>query len=108
MRILPTPPDPEKTPHATITVSLSGRSYQTLWLWNQRDRAWYFSLSTASGEPIALSVRVVLGAILNVGANRSVAPPHPILVLDVTGDKREPTLTSLGKNVQVVYMEPDA
>ncbi len=106
MKIIPTPPNPEKTPHAVITVSLSGRTYDMHWTWNERDRAWYWALASADVGMIVSGVRVVLGAVLNVGVPQALAPLYPIVVVDPTGKGLDPTLTTLGQNVKVVYTEP--
>jgi hypothetical protein len=106
MKLVPTPRAGH--PNTLVRVPLGGATYAIRWLWNQRDRAWTFSMWDPSGEPLAMGVRVVLGVDLlgAVGASDR-RPLYGIGIVDPSGKGQEPNRETLGSRIKAVYLEPD-
>jgi hypothetical protein len=103
-----TVPGPSQTPHVRMDVSLSGSTYTILWDWNDRDGAWSFGMDDPSGEPLVAGVRVVLNTdLLRYAPAGDRRPPYPLVVFDPSELGRHPGFEALGRDVLVVYLEPD-
>jgi hypothetical protein len=102
-RLLPTPTN--GYPDTSFRVALDGATWPIRWLWNQRDRAWTFSMWDPDGVPLLLGVRVVADANLLAWADATRRPTYPIVVCDPSGKGGEPSLETLGSQHKVVYLD---
>jgi len=103
-RLIPTPTN--GYPDTSFRVGLDGATWPIRWLWNQRDRAWTFSMWDSDGVALVLGVRVVVEADLTAWADATRKPPYPIVVVDPTGKGGEPAQETLGPQFKVVYVDP--
>lgn len=71
--------------------------------WNERDEAWYFDMLDASGEPIVLGVKIVLGAYLGRQSAHPFFKTNVIAAIDTTLEERDATFDDLGVRVLVQH-----
>jgi hypothetical protein len=91
-----------------MRVSLSGSTYQIEWRWNTRASFWSFSMYKPDGERLISGVPVLLNSDLLAWVPASLdRPPYRLLVTAPNGAQDEPTLTTLGRSIKVVYTGPD-
>jgi hypothetical protein len=84
-------------------VELDGVVYEFDVTWNQRDGAWYLSLSDAEGKPIASGLRIVVDFPLLHYVGHPDKPPGTLMAIDTSGSGVDPGLSELGGRVQLVY-----
>ena len=90
-----------------LRVPLSGTTYLFDVHWNSRDSdgagAWYFDLREEDETPIALGVKVVLGAKIGYGNTHPFFKSHTLDVLDTSGEGRDAGYDDLGARVALVH-----
>lgn len=69
--------------------------------WNSKDQSWYFDLREQDESPIALGVRVVLGASLGRSSHHPFFTKYMLHAIDTTGEGREAGFDDLGARVVV-------
>ena len=87
MRLIPHEP---RLPAQRMSVSLGGATYRIAWLWNERDRAWSFSMWDPSGEPRGPGAASAERRSVAVGARGRSATSYPIVVVDHVRTGLEP------------------
>lgn len=91
-------------PDYGFTTSLNGTAYTFDVLWNDRDAAWFFTLSDGEGDVIRAGIKVVLGVRLG---DRSADPRWPAGVFfasDSSGQQADPGIDDLGARVRVIFL----
>lgn len=91
-------------PFYTETVPLDGTDYVFDWRYNQREKSWYFSIATSSGDPLASGVKVVCGVSLLGRFADLRLPPGVLMALSNTSDASPPGLTELGQEQRVTLI----
>jgi hypothetical protein len=87
-------------------TELEGTLYRFLFIWNERDEAWFMTVSDTDDDPIASGVRVVADFPLLRRVADARAPLGDIVALDSTGEG-DPGLADLGVRVSLVYEESE-
>ena len=85
-------------------TTLDGRDYELAWSWNQRSSRWWLRLSSSEGH-IAY-IPAVTGFPLLKSVSGTARPPGELLVLDPTGEAREPGLRNFA-DFAFVYVEEE-
>lgn len=96
-------------PFYTMTTALDGVEYLFEFRYNQRENAWYFSISLTDGTLLDAGVKVVCNRpILRRFANEHL-PPGVLLAFANTTDKSTPGMGELGEDrrVTLVYYDAD-
>jgi hypothetical protein len=92
-------------PHYEFDVTLEGAVYTLEFRWSARESAWFASIFTETGDPIARSCKVLPGWPLFVRVRDPRMPLGALVPVDTTGDHVAPGLNDLGGRVQVLYYE---
>jgi hypothetical protein len=73
--------------------------------WNSRDAAWYFDVRESDLTPIALGLKVAMGAYLGRRSNHPLFSDGVMVARPVGSDRRPPGFLELGGGgrVQVMY-----
>lgn len=74
--------------------------------WNGRDEAWYMDILTQDGDMIRAGIKLVLGAILGVGAD-SRLPAGRLIASDLAGTGVDAGLDDMGVRVAVYFYPQD-
>jgi hypothetical protein len=98
--VLPTYEDP----FYSVTVPLDGKDFVFDFRYNQREQAWYFSLSAADGTRLLTGVKVVCSIPLITKADERL-PRGLLVAVPQDTDDTQPHLLELGagKRVQLTY-----
>lgn len=94
-------------PHYTFDTTIVDEQVFFEVRWNERDSAWYFDMYDANGGPMALGVKVVLGAYLGRQS------PHPwfsenvLAAIDTTLSNVDPGFDDLGTRVLIQHYTAD-
>lgn len=90
-----------------FVISLAGTNYKFLFDWNERDQAWFMTISTEAGEVIWAGQRVVI----NVGLGNHLADARlPVGLLraeDTTNSGLDPGFADLGDRVKLRFYSVD-
>lgn len=87
---------------------LLGSEYRFRVRWNRVDLSWYFDLREVSGEPIVLSVRIVLGVYFaRASTHRLFREGAMVARIPQGDDRREAGFGDLGARVQIFYFTYD-
>lgn len=90
------------------TVQLDGISYVLSFLFNFRERNWYFTISTPAGVVLAAGIKVISNRSLLRGQVDDVLPPGDLVALvSDPNDDSPPALADLGKakRVELLYLD---
>lgn len=93
----------EDSPDVDLQVELDGVTYTLGLQWNERDGAWYLSISTAEGELLVAGRKVVLDALLLSRYRDARLPRGALMAIDTSGELEEPGLEDLGVRVKLLY-----
>ena len=105
MLILPTRTD---LPRYTFAMELEGTVYVFGLDYNDRDGAWYMSISTEDSTPLVLGRALRLGTLFLGDKLRSPGLPAGDFVLfDSSSGDVDPGLSDLGDRVSLVYLSAD-
>jgi hypothetical protein len=96
-------PLPTGVPNFELTVLLDGVSYTLGFRWNARAQAWFTSLSTAEGELLLGSRRLVVDWFIWARLRDARRPRGVLCAVDTSGNQVDPGLADLGARVQVLY-----
>lgn len=94
-------------PSYSMTVPIEGASYALDVRWNERAGAWYFDVRELDGAPIALGIKIVLGAYLGRQSNHPLFLSGTFVAHDTSRRKREAGLDDIGTRVVVLYATND-
>lgn len=86
-------------------VSFSdGALYTLIFDWNGRASCWTLGIQDAEGADLLRGKALRLGALpLRYQGRESGLPPGDLLLVDITGARTDPTLTSLGVSHFLLY-----
>lgn len=88
-------------PFYRVSTTLGGSQYVLDVRWNGRDSAWYLDIMDEEADPIAMGLKIVLGAPLGL---RSVDPRFPDGALVVAaGTGGDAGLDDMGERVNVYF-----
>lgn len=100
--VLPTRQD---VTHYTFEVDLDSVTFGFEFHWNDRDSAWYFTISDVAGTVLIAGRKVVLGCFLLNRFRDPRLPAGVLEVIDTSGTDTDPTLTDLGTRCKLLYTE---
>lgn len=91
-------------PDFNFQCELDAVTYGFRFRWNEREQAWFMTLSDVAGNDLVGSVRVVVGFPL-VARSRHLTgmPPGALIASDTSGQDLDPGLDELGGRVQLFY-----
>jgi hypothetical protein len=98
--ILPT--ETAETNYSEI-VEIEGREYVLRFDWSDRESIWYLSIYDQDENPLALSLRLVVGRSLLEGKTDSRLPPGRMAAIDLSGTGAEAGVDELGTRVVLAY-----
>lgn len=85
---------------------LDGVGYRFRFTYNRRGERWYMDLLDESGEQLRSGIVLVSGhALLRQHVDFTKRPPGVLLVLDPTGQDRDPLLGDLGVEELLMYVD---
>lgn len=94
-----------------LRVPLGGTTYLFDVHWNSRDSdgagAWYFDIREEDETPIAIGVKVVLGARIGYGNTHIFFKQHKLDVFDTSGQQLDAGYDDLGARVIVLHETAD-
>lgn len=91
----------------SIKVTLEDIVYTLSFRWNARLEKWIMDIGDVSGEPLLVGLPLYEGIPLTrrfVGRIDGL-PPGMFMVVDETGQNRDPDLETLGGDVKLIYSE---
>ena len=88
--------------HYTLTCPIDDQSYLFDVRWNSRDEAWYFDMYQDDNTPVAINVKVVIGAMLGRRSRHAFFDSHKLIATDTTGQGVDPGYDDLNSRVLVV------
>lgn len=92
-------------PSQSFTVTLDGRRFIFVLDWNDRLQRWFFDMSTESGEKIISGKHLAeSGDLLRQIRSYDFAPKGLLTILDTTGSKQDPLISTLGKEHRLYYV----
>ena len=90
-------------------MQLGGREFELGLRWSDFEGCFYLSISSASGEVLVASIRVVTNFHLIAGVGPlATMPAGELAVLDLGPRPSDPTLASLGDAHELVFLEEAA
>lgn len=84
-------------------ITLDRINYVLRFVWNTRERAWYFDISTEDAEPIVMGSKLVVDAALARRSQDPRRPPGYLIAVDTSGRHADPGIADLGARVQLLY-----
>lgn len=92
------------TPLFNERVTLDGQEYLLEFDWNDRLGRWFLSIATGSGDWLARGLRLIANWPLTRKVIDHRKPPGILMAIDFSSNSGEPpTLSELGRRVQLVY-----
>jgi hypothetical protein len=89
-------------------AELSGTDYVLDFYWNARQAAWLMSVSTADNVPIVSGITCTSNRyLLQRYRYNEELPPGELLCVDPTGKIDQANFTQLGREVRLLYVEPE-
>jgi hypothetical protein len=86
-------------------TQLDGVDYQLDFAWNDRDGAWYLSISAIDGTPLVYGIKLVSNRpLLARFHSTSGMPPGEIIAFDESGSIYWAGYTDLNNGVDLIYM----
>lgn len=95
-------------PFYTMTVPLDGSDYMLEFRYNQRENAWYFSVSLTDGTLLAAGIKVVCNRSLLSRFADTRLPPGILLAYANTTDASTPGMGELGQGLRATLTYFDA
>jgi len=84
-------------------VELNGSVFRLEIAWNTRGQRWYLSILTSDGEMIVAGIPLVVDTpLINRFADRRL-PYGLLMMVDTTGQGREPEQEDLGDRVRLIF-----
>lgn len=95
--------------HYDFDIAIGRATYNFEFLWNERGRgAWYFNVSAFDGAPIALGVKVALGAPLARTVHHPLVTDGALIAYDregsARGQGRSPAFDDFGTRVLLAHV----
>lgn len=90
-------------PNYRVGTVLGGTQYLIDVRWNARDGAWYMDVLAEDETPIALGIKIVLGAFLGGHVTDPSFPDGLLLASDLTGRGMDAGFDDLGAGVVVNF-----
>ncbi len=87
-------------------TELDGRQFRLTFAWSLREGAWYLDIASRDGTLLAAGLRLAEGVNVLRREASSELPPGPLILLDMSGARAEPTRDDLGKRWVLFYGEP--
>lgn len=100
--MLTLPFTPSLSPYR-FTCPILNESYIFDVRWNARALAWYFDLREVDETPIALGIKVVIGAYLGRKYTHTLFQSGVFVATDTSGQRRDAGFDDLGDRVRVMY-----
>ena len=98
-------------PYYRMRVPLTGASRIFDFHWNAREGAWYFDVLADDETVLAAGVKVILGATLatarRAGDLISVGEFGAFVVIDTSGEDREPGFDDIGLRTRVLWFSSE-
>jgi hypothetical protein len=91
-------------PHYRVGTALDGVQYVIDVRWNGRLESWFLDLRAEDESPIALGLRVTLGALIGGRVADARFPRGVLIASDRSGAGRDPALDDLGERVVVNFI----
>lgn len=91
-------------PNQRFGTTIENRSYIFDVRWNARERYWYMDVREIDETPIALGLKLVLGAFLGRAAEHPLFREGAMIAVDLTSTGTEALLDDLGTRVVVKYI----
>jgi hypothetical protein len=88
-----------------MDVTLDGRAYRITLAWSDRERRWYFDLSTSEGGRVATGRKLVADTPLLARDVGDLVPPGMLIALDTSHEDGDPDLRELGSRVLLCYVD---
>jgi hypothetical protein len=98
-------PAPSQDSNAPQITTLSGRDYEILYRFNQREGRWYLTIRSVAGEVIQGPVKIVADWPLIYPGQDLPLPPGTLIAIDTTGQGKDPGLAELGGRVLMFYFD---
>lgn len=101
--LIPTQPTPA---YFTENIALDGVNYILLFIYNDRTSTWDMQIQDANGNPLCSNIPMVSDYPLNYRMALGQIPGMPpglLVVLDDTGQNRDPDNTNFGQGVNLYY-----
>jgi hypothetical protein len=94
-------------PYYSEKVDLDGENFILTFKWNVREEAWYFSIYQEDETPVAVGIKLVTGWNPIRRLSGSDRPLGIFYTYDTTETDTEPSFSTLGTQVQLLYVEHD-
>lgn len=102
--VIPTSPD---APFYSQTSQLEGVDYGLVFVYNQRENAYYLSIETIEGEALVKGIKLVCSVPLTEHLRDARLPPGVLLVTSSDANTDPPGLGELGERCQLTYVTSD-
>lgn len=93
-------------PFYDMNVTLEGVEYRLDFAFNERERAWYFSIIASDGTELVTGIKVVCKRSL-VRRSDPRLPPGTFIAIATDGIDAPPDLTHLGGATRLMYVTSD-
>ncbi len=88
-------------PFYRLATAVDSTAYLIDVRWNERDAAWYLDFYEEDETPIAMGVKVVLGAYLGRSFQHPLFRDGVFVAVDTSGQRLDATLDDLGTRVHI-------
>lgn len=92
-------------PFQKLQVELDKVVYGVDLRWNHRSESWALALRDSRGTLLASGIRLCFGTPLLPSPRPLSFPPGELLLVDAVVGAGDPTLTTLGREVELVYAD---
>jgi hypothetical protein len=94
-------------PYYSEIVELDGENFILTFKWNVREEAWYFSIYQEDETPVLVGVKLVTGWNPIRRLSGSDRPLGIFFTYDTTETDTEPSFSTLGTQIQLLYADAD-
>jgi len=101
---IPTSPD---APFYSQTSQLEGVDYGFLFVYNQRENAYYLSIEDTAGNPLVKGIKLVCNTFLLDPFLSPSLPPGKLFVQSSDSNTSPPGIGELGSRCQLMYATSD-
>ncbi len=92
-------------PAYTFSIELEGVVYVMIFTFNARYDRWFMDIKTNEEVDLLLGVPLIASIPLTDRFKDDRLPPGTFVVVDLTGENRDPTRFELGEDMKLVYQE---
>jgi hypothetical protein len=92
-------------PSYNFQITLEGIVFTLHFRFNVRDDRWYMDVNDVDDEPIVTGVKLLYGLPLLDRYKNERLPLGRFIILDETGEERNPTRDGLGVDFKLLYRE---